>query len=127
VIIFDNSDSCSETSKSRTSNIRAFQVLLGSYVNPKSIVVCSREMECRSWSGIGLFMGSYVDLKTTLVLIIGINLGGVDRSKTRLGFHFEVKVRSLSSLDLVFSLIFRILVGVFWRKWPGLISPHVTL
>ena len=32
-------------------------------------------------------------LKTMLVLFIGISLGGVDHSETRLRFHFEVNVR----------------------------------
>jgi len=34
--------------------------------------------------------------------IRGISLGGVDRSKIGLGFHIEVKVQSLTSLDLLF-------------------------
>ena len=57
---------------------------------------------CRSRSGVGLFVLSCVDLITLFVLCVRIDLGGVDHSETRLGFHFEVKVRSFSSLDLLF-------------------------
>jgi len=61
-----------------------------------------REFVCRSQSDVGLIVGSCVDLRTVLVLVVGIGLGGEDHLKTRLGFHFEVKVQSLSSLDLFF-------------------------
>ena len=41
-------------------------------------------------------MGSCVDLRTLLVLFVGIILGEVDHLGTRLGFQSEVKFRSLS-------------------------------
>ena len=36
-----------------------------------------------------------VSISKPLVLFVGISLGGVDRSETRLEFHFEVKFQSL--------------------------------
>ena len=55
-------------------------------------------------------------------LFIGIMFGGLDRSETRLRFHFEVKFRSLSSLDL-FSFGFSHCVLMFsGGEWPELIS-----
>ena len=69
-------------------------------------MVYSTDIICRSQSDVGLFVGSCVDLRTTLVLFIGISLGGVDRLETRLEFHFEIKVRSFSNLDLFFCWFF---------------------
>ena len=41
--------------------------------------------------------------------------GELDRSETHIGFHYEVKFRSLSSLDL-FLFDFRIVYCIFWRR-----------
>ena len=56
------------------SGIRASQVRLESCVDPKSIVVCSAEIMCRSRSGIGLFVRSFVDLRTSLDCSLGSDL-----------------------------------------------------
>ena len=54
-------------------------------------LVFSTEIMCQSHSNVRLFVRSCVDLRTSLVLLVGIGLGG-DCSKTHLGFRFEVNV-----------------------------------
>ena len=57
---------------------------------------------CLFRSCVVLFVRSRVDFRIALVLSVKIDLDGVDHLETRLGFHFEINVRSLSSLDGIF-------------------------
>ena len=58
-------------------------------------MVCSAEIVCQSQIDIGLFVGSGVDLKTELVLFVGIELGGAN--------HFDnLLMISFGDKDLIF-------------------------
>jgi len=64
----------------------------------------------RHWSVRGIVCRS----QNIVELFVGIGLGGVDHLETHLGFHFEVNVRSLFSLDLLFrwfSALYLVLYG----------------
>ena len=64
----------------------------------------------------------HVSISEQLGFFVGIVFGGLDRLETRLEFHFEVKFRSLSSLDL-FSFDFPHCVLMFsGGEWSELIS-----
>ena len=70
---------------------------VGSCVNTKSIGGCLAEIVCRSRSSIGTVCGIMCQSKKRVWIARGIKIGGVDHSKTLLGFHFEIKILSLSS------------------------------
>jgi len=69
-------------------------------------------------------MGSCVDLRTVLVLFVGIILGEVDRLKTRLWSHFVVKFQPLF-IWIYFFLVFSHCYWYFLEEiWLRLISPQ---
>ena len=73
--------------------------VVGSCVDSKSIGCCLAVIVCRSRSSFELFFrGLCVDLKTAFVLLKESDSVEWIVSETLLGFHFEVKIQSLSSL-----------------------------
>ena len=70
---------------------------LGSYVDSKNIGCCLAEIVCQSGAALGLFVRSCVNLKTAFGLLKESNFMESIILKTLLGFHFEVKILTLSS------------------------------
>ena len=63
---------------------------------------------CRSWSDVGLFVGSCVNLRKELVLLVRIELGGVNHIENLSTISFGSKDPIFIYLDLFSLIVFHI-------------------
>ena len=93
--------------------------MLASRVDRKSILLYSTEIVYRSRSGIGLFVGLYVDLITELVLFVGIELDGSNHFGNLSTISFRGEDHIFIYSNLLSLIVFRIALLDLLKEMAG--------